>query len=55
MCPAPPVCDYDGDLPEPVEGNPSDKDIGEKLEQGEEREHDPIGQPLGVVLFHRRL
>ena len=43
--------DQEGDLAEPVEGNPSSDEVSEVLDDGEGGEHDPVGEPLGVVRF----
>ena len=38
-------------LDQPVEGHPTHQDVGEELQHGEEREHHPVHQPLGVVVL----
>jgi len=44
--------DEEETLAEPVEGDPANQEVGEELEEGEEGEDNPVGQPLGVVLLH---
>lgn len=38
-------------LDKPVQGEPAHDEIGEVLDDGEQGEHHPIGQPFGVVVL----
>jgi len=38
-------------LEEPVERNPEEKDISKELHQMKHAVDDPVGQPLGVIVF----
>ena len=38
-------------LCQPVEGDPSNKDVREELYDGEDWEDDPVGQPLHVIVL----
>uniref|UniRef100_A0A0B7BLX2 Uncharacterized protein n=1 Tax=Arion vulgaris TaxID=1028688 RepID=A0A0B7BLX2_9EUPU len=38
-------------LQKPVEWNPKEKNIREKLHKAENTVDDPVGQPLGVIIF----
>jgi len=40
---------------EPVERHPAGDEIGEVLDDGEEGEDDPVGEPLRVVVLQRTL
>jgi hypothetical protein len=42
-------------LSKPVEGNPSDENVGEEFCNGEDGKDDPVHQPLDVVIFAARL
>ena len=42
-------------LEQPVERHPPDQEVWEELQNGEEGEHDPIHEPLCVVLLVRGL
>ena len=43
--------DQEGDLAEPVEGDPASDEVSEVLDDGEGGKYDPVGEPLGVVSF----
>ena len=42
-------------LDEPVDREPPDDDVAREFDHVEETEHDPVSQPLGVVILCRRL
>lgn len=56
-----PVCerieapDEESDFGQPVEGEPAQDQVREELEQTEERVHDPVREPLRVVVTAMRL
>ena len=41
----------EGDLAEPVEGNPASDEVSEVFDNREGSEDHPVGEPLGVVRF----
>jgi len=43
--------DQEGDLAEPVEGNPASDEVSEVFDNREGSEDHPVGEPLGVVRF----
>ena len=43
--------DQEGDLAEPVEGNPASDEVSEVFDDRESSEDHPVGEPLGVVRF----
>jgi len=43
--------DQEDDLGQKIKGEPTKDEVREELDDAEEGEDDPIGQPLGVVLF----
>ena len=47
--------DQEGDLAEPVEGNPASDEVSEVFDDRESSEDHPVGEPLRVVVFHRAL
>lgn len=40
-------------LGKPVQGEPIEKDVREELNHAEKGEHDPVHQPLGVIISWR--
>ena len=40
---------YEQDLDLVVEREPGEEDVGERLQRGEQREHDPVHHPLDVL------
>ena len=41
-------------LGKPVEGHPWEEDVRKELHHWEHGEHNPVGQPASVILFHVR-